>query len=134
MLGEQIGEAHGKRTGRRVIQSRGGGVRVEVSFEDSGKLVGVEVSGIATYWSEVRPDGTIHGEGQGVSIGKDGEMATWKGMGVGKFTGGGAVSYRGMLSYYSASPKLSRLNSVAAIFEFSVDASGNTHSKTWEWK
>ena len=134
MLGEVIGEAHGKRTGRRVIQSRSGGVRVEVSFEDTGKLLGVDISGIATYWSEVRPDGTIYGEGQGVGIGKDGDMATWRGMGVGKFTGGGAVSYRGMLSYYSTSPKLSRLNSVAAIFEFSVDASGNTHSKFWEWK
>jgi hypothetical protein len=64
----------------------------------------------------------------------DGQTATWKGQGVGKFLAGGAVSYRGAVYYTTASPKLARLNSVAAVFEFEVDAKGNTSSKTWEWK
>jgi len=67
-------------------------------------------------------------------IGADGNSATWKGQGVGRFLEGGAVSYRGAVYYSSASPGLARLNSVAAVFEFDVDAEGNTHSKLWEWK
>jgi hypothetical protein len=67
-------------------------------------------------------------------ITKDGDMATWRGQGVGKFTGGGAVSYRGAVYYSTAAAKLMRLNTVAAVFEFEVDAQGNTHTKLWEWK
>lgn len=131
MLGEQIGESHGKRTGRRVLPAEGG-FKVEVSFEESGKCLGLDYNGFGTYTSVPRPDGTLYGEGQGVMMTKDGDMATWKGAGAGKFVGGGAVSYRGALYYSSASPKLARLNVV--VFEFEVDASGNTHSKYWEWK
>ena len=133
MLGEQIGEARGKRTARRVL-SVDGGFKVEVAFEAAGKLLGMECNEIGTYWSASRPDGTLYGEGQGVVITKDGEMATWKGQGMGRFTGGGAVSYRGAVYYSTASAKLARLNTVASIFEFDVDAEGNTHAKLWEWK
>ena len=133
MLGEQISEAQGKRTARRVL-STDAGFRVEVSFEDNGKLLGIASNNIGTYCSMNRPDGSLYGEGQGVTITEDGEMATWKGAGVGRFTGGGAVSYRGGIYYSTASAKLSRLNTVAAVFEFDVDAQGNTKSKIWEWK
>ncbi len=133
MLGEQIYEGRGKRTARRVV-SVTGGFSAEVSFESAGKMLGVEVNEIGTYTSSSRPDGTLYGEGQGVILAQDGSSATWKGAGVGKFTGGGGVSYRGAVYYSTASPKLARLNSVAAVFEFEVDAEGNTHSKLWEWK
>jgi hypothetical protein len=130
MLGEQIAESRGKRTVRRVLPDG----KVEVSFEDAGKLLGIDAGGPGTYWAEIRADGTLYGEGQGIMVTKEGETATWRGMGVGRFSAGGGVSYRGAISYYSTSPKLARLNSVAAIFEFEVDAAGNTSSKTWEWK
>ena len=133
MLGEQIGESRGKRTARRVL-SVDGGFKVEVSFESIGKLLGLDVNEVGTYCSASRPDGSLYGEGQGVVLLPDGEGVTWKGQGVGKFVGGGAVSYRGAVYYSSVSPKLARLNTVAAVFEFEVDAQGNTHSKLWEWK
>jgi hypothetical protein len=133
MLGELISESRGKRAARRVL-STSPGFRVEVSFEASGKVLGMDPQTIATYWSEARPDGSLYGEGQAVVITRDGEMATWKGQGVGKFLAGGAVSYRGAVYYSTASPKLARLNTVAAVFEFEVDANGNTSEKTWEWK
>ena len=41
MLGEQIAESHGKRTGRRVLSTEGGSFKVEVSFESTGKLLGI---------------------------------------------------------------------------------------------
>jgi len=133
MLGEQIGESRGKRTGRRVL-SVDHGFKVEVAFESVGKVLGIDGNEIVTYWSESRPDGSLYGEGQGIFLGHDGSNATWKGQGVGKFVGGGAVSYRGAVYYSTASPKLARLNTVAAVFEFEVDAEGNTHSKLWGWK
>ena len=46
----------------------------------------------------------------------------------------GAVSYRGAIYFNTATPKFARLNAVATVFEFEVDAEGNTHSKLWEWK
>jgi len=64
----------------------------------------------------------------------DGGMATWKGAGIGKFGGGGAVSYRGAVYYTTASPQLARLNAVAGVFEYEVDVEGNTQTKLWEWK
>lgn len=133
MLGEQIYESRGKRTGRKVL-SVDDGFKVEVSFESSGKLLGVDTNEIGTYWSGARPDGSLYGEGQGVVLAADGTSATWKGSGVGKFEEGGAVSYRGAVYYSASAPKFARLNNVVQVFEFHVDAEGKTHTKGWEWK
>jgi hypothetical protein len=133
MLGEQISESHGTRTARRVL-STSPTFKVEVSFEANGKLLGMDAHSIVTYWSEGRPDGSLYGEGQAVVVTQDGDTATWKGQGVGKFLDSGALSYRGAVYYSTASPKLARLNTVATVFEFEVDADGNTAEKSWEWK
>ena len=132
MLGEQLGESKGKRTVRRVLSIDP--LTVEVSFEDSGHMLGVATNGMGTYTSVARPDGSIAGEGQGVMMTPDGEGITWKGSGVGKFGPGGSVSYRGMLYYRTPSQKLARLNNACGVFEYDVDPAGNTTSKVWEWK
>jgi len=134
MLGEQIAEGRGKRTGRRVLSTEGGGFRMEVSFEGDGKILGSDYHEVGTYWSEPRPDGTLYGEGMGVVVTPDGGTATWKGAGVGKFGQGGTVSYRGAVYFTTSTPKLARLNSCVTLFEFEVDPQGNTHTKNWEWK
>jgi len=133
MLGEILGESHGKRTARRVLATSPR-LKLEVSFEDSGQILGNAYNGITTYWAESRPDGSLYGEGEGVYILQNGESITLKGAGAGTIKAGGAVSYRGAVYFSASSLKLARLNTVAAIFEFEVDASGNTHSKFWEWK
>ena len=132
MLGEQISETKGKRIVRRVISTDP--ATVEVSFEDSGQMLGVPTTGMGTYTSTVREDGSIHGHGEGLNMTQDGETITWKGMGVGKFGPGGAVSYRGMLFFRTTSEKLARINNACGAFEYDVDPSGNTISKVWEWK
>ena len=132
MLGEQIGEGKGKRTGRRVLQVEPQFL-VEVSFEDASTLLGVSGMNIGTYASSNRPDGTLSGQGQGVFATVDGEIVTWKGIGAGKLSGNGAVSYRGCLTYSTSSTKLARLNSIAGVFEFEVDPAGNTTTKVWAW-
>jgi len=133
MLGEQIGEETGKVMARRVL-SVDGGTKVEVSLQTTGKLVGIETRNTITYWAGIRQDGSLYGEAQGLVVGKGGERATFKAQGVGKLLDGGAVSYRGAQYFYSDSPKLSRLNSIAVVFEYEADAEGNTKSKYWEWK
>jgi len=132
MLGEIIGETTGKRVLRRVLS--GDPLRVEVSFEESGSIIGVATTGFGTYQSAVRPDGTIYGEGNGAIITADGELATWTGSGQGTFGAGGAVSYRGILYFRTASQKLAQLNGAPGVFEYEVDPSGNTHTKIWAWK
>ena len=133
MLGEQIADFRGRRTGRRVLSIESG-FKVEVSFEDRGKCLGFDGGNIGTYSSAPRADNSLFGEGQGVLITAEGEIASWKGLGSGKFVGGGAVSYRGALVFNTTSQKLARLNGIAGVFEFEVDGEGNTHTKMWEWK
>jgi len=132
MLGDVIGEGKGKRTARRVVATEP--FKIEVSFEDVGTLLGVPGMNIGTYVSWPKPNGSLHGSGEGVFATADGEMVTWRGMGVGRFASAGAVSYRGVLSYSTGSQKLARLNTIAGVFEFEVDVNGNTNSKIWEWK
>lgn len=132
MLGDLLGEEHGKIVGYRVLSTAG--PRVEVSFRASGKILGVETMSMGTYVSVAAPGGSMHGEGQGFVTTGDGEMATWSGSGVGKLKPGGAASWRGAIFYQTTSPKLARLNGIAAVFEFEVDSADNTSSRMWEWK
>ena len=53
MLGELLGETRGKRIVRRVLSSDP--VKVEVTFEDSGKMPGVEVNGFGRALISPRP-------------------------------------------------------------------------------
>jgi hypothetical protein len=132
MLGEQISETKGRRIVRRVLSVDP--PTAEVSFEDSGNTLGVPTTGMGTYTSIVRADGSIFGQGQGISMTADGEGINWTGTGLGHFGPGGAVSYRGMLFFRTTSQKLARLNNTCGAFEYEVDASGATVSKIWEWK
>src|ERR1035438_7488929 len=84
MLGEQIGEGKGKRSYRKVVSAEGGTFSIEVSFESTGKMLGVDAHEIGTYCSQPRADGSLYGEGHGVVLTADGGVATWKGGGVGK--------------------------------------------------
>ncbi len=132
MIGEKIGETKGKRLVRRVISTEP--PTVEVTFEDSGQMLGVATTGLGTYTSVIAADGGIFGEGQGISTTQEGEGIAWKGTGIGKFGADGAISYRGMLFFKTTSVKLARLNNACGAFEYDVDSSGNTVSKMWEWK
>jgi hypothetical protein len=132
MLGDQIGESNGRRIVRRMLSAEP--PTAEVSFEDTGNMLGVATSGSGTYTSVIRPDGSIFGNGQGLIITSDGDGITWTGSGLGRFGPGGAVGYRGMLFYRTTSQKLARLNNMCGAFEFETDGAGNTNARVWEWK
>jgi hypothetical protein len=132
MLGEQLGESKGKRIVRRVLSSDP--LTMEVTFEDSGTMLGIATSGFGTYTATVRADGSIYGEANGAFVSSEGDAVTWKATGLGKLMPGGAVSYRGMLYYRTTAEKFLRLNTVGGVFEYDADPAGNTTSKVWEWK
>ena len=134
MQGEKIAEESGKVTSQRVLPNPNGGPKMETSFQASLTLLGAKATNRGTYCSVVRPGETLYGEGQGIVIGEEGDMATWIGQGVGTMKKDGSVSYRGAVYYQTSSAKWSPLNSVAAIFEYEVDAQGNSRSQFWEWK
>src|SRR5436309_15487737 len=117
MQGDKIAETSGKVTSQRVLPNPGGSPRMESSFAASGKLLGVDETETGTYWAAVRPDGTLYGEGQGIIMGKEGDVATWVGQGVGTIKKGGAGSYRGAVYYQSSSSRWSRRISVAGALE-----------------
>lgn len=134
MLGEVLGEEKGKITGSRVLPSEGQGPIVETSTQGSGKVLGVEYTSMDTYCTNLAQGGMLHGEGRGIIMTKDGEMASWTGQGVGKPKGGVAGSFRGAMYFQTTSQKLARLNTVAALYEFEVEEDGSYRGKLWEWK
>jgi hypothetical protein len=74
MIGDQIGDSKGKRTVRRVISVEP--PTAEVSFEDTGAMLGIATSGMGTYTSTVATDGSLHGTGQGLMMTADGDAIT----------------------------------------------------------
>ncbi|HEY3115724.1 MAG TPA: hypothetical protein VGK54_03190 [Chloroflexota bacterium] len=134
MLGDKIVDATGKVSGTRVLPSEGSGPRVEVSFTQMDKVLGTEATEMGTYVSTVQADGTVYGEGQGVLMGKGGEMASWRGGGVGRFKQDGSISFRGAIYYQSGHPAWSKLSSMVGVFEYEQSATGDTKGQVWEWK
>lgn len=133
MLGEILSETKGKVTSQRVLSAEG--PKLEASFTSVGKLKGVDITEMATFWSIPRPGGALFGEGSGVMMTMDGENVTWRGNGIGKFGQGGKVIWRGAVFLQTASSgKLASANNTVAVFEFEADAMGNTTEKSWEWK
>jgi hypothetical protein len=133
MLGDQIGEERGQVLARRVLRSEGS-PQVEVTFEARGTLCDVDTTDMGTYVATIQPDGSLLGEGQGLIRGASNEVAAWTGGGAGHFTEDGGVSWRGALYFQSQSPAFARLNGIAVVFEYQVDASGKTESTLTEWK
>jgi len=63
----------------------------------------------------------------------DGEGATFRGVGVGKFVRPGVTSWRGSLFYETASAKLAQLNGIAVVFEYEVDEGGKSEGRFYAW-
>jgi hypothetical protein len=136
MLGEKVGEFQGKITGQRVLPPEEARPKFETTVEIRGTILGVSSTLVATYWSVLRLDGRLYGEnpGQGVLVTGNGDMALFRGTGLGRFTGSGAaVSFRGAAYWETTSQKLARLNQAAHVFEWDVAESGEAHFTLWEW-
>jgi hypothetical protein len=134
MLGEMIGEMTGKWVGQRIVKHPGGEPMLERTFEEKGKILGVEVTFLATTWSKDRPQGGMFVRGHGIMMTKSGEKAKLHGSGIIIPGKGSGMSIRGVRYLQTTAPSLSRLNNVALVFEIEVTPDGMMQEKMWEWK
>lgn len=130
MLGVQIEEGRGKRTGRRLLSTNP--LNMEATAEEEATIVGVRGNTIITYTATIKPDGSLDGIGDGVFIAPGGDIITWKGIGTGRYTESGSIQYCGSVSFSTTAQKFMKLNAVSGVFQWEIDAEGNTHSKMWE--
>jgi hypothetical protein len=134
MLGDKIGDLRGQNISTRVLPDEGHGPRMEITDQETGTMYGVQVTSTVTYIGTMRPNGTISGDAVGITMGENGEAATFRGSGVGTFIRPGVTTWRGTLFFETESKKLSKLNGIAALFEYTTDESGKTEGHLFEWK
>jgi hypothetical protein len=131
---EVIIEEKGAITGTRILEiEEGKSPTFEVSFQGTGKILGVEFTDQGTFSATPRPSGVLYGEGRGVSMTNDGDMVVWTAQGVGKPLGPVAASWRYSIFFQTASEKLGRLNGVLGVGRFEIDENGNATNTAWEW-
>ena len=134
MLGERLGEASGKITGIRVLPTEGQQIKLEVSFQGQGTLLGQSITDFGTYWQTMRPGGTLYGEGHVLMLSSTGDVADWVGGGVGRAIGAGfKASYGVYGSFQSAQGALERLGTVATAIEYETEEDGSYRWQLWEW-
>jgi hypothetical protein len=134
MLGDQIGDVRGQSISTRVLADEGHGPRMEITDQGTGSLYGVSMTSTVTYVGTLRPNGTLAGDAHGIVMSADGDSATFRGRGVGKFVRPGVTSWRGALFYETASKKLAKLNGIAVMFEYEIDEGGKSEGHFTEWK
>lgn len=136
MLGELIFESTGKIVGQHVLSVENGILKLEITAAGSGTIRGgTEMTETWTYWTIQRSDGTSAGEGQGMMMTRDGEVATATGRGEGKKNETGKIRYPGVIFFTTnAKDKLAFLNHMIGVNEYEVGESGGYTFKCWEWK
>ncbi len=137
MLGQKIGEEKGRVTSRRVLPGEDPRyLKMEISFEAEGTVLGLQGGNIGTYTIFNRVGSQIYGEGQGIFMAKDGTSAIWNGHGVGLPTGDGMGVKFAFSVAYQADPNgpLAALNNVLVIGEHTAAGDGSATSTLYEWK
>ncbi len=134
MIGDMVAELTGNVVGQRLTRHYGGDLKIERTMELKGKVLGTDVTIIATFWSKERSQGGIFVKGNGIMMTETGEKAVLHGSGVSVPREGAGWSMRGVRYLQTASPALNRLNNVALVFEIEIDPDGTVHDKMWEWK
>jgi hypothetical protein len=137
VLGEKLGEEQGRVTSRRVLKGDEAGsfVRVEISFEAQGTLLGVQYMNIGTYEIMERGPGQMYGEGQGIIQGTGGENGIWNGHGVGEDAGNGVLKFAASIAFQTTTAAWTKLNGVLVVVEHSINMMDNSAQSTlYEWK
>jgi hypothetical protein len=128
MLGEQITEFKGKITSQRVLESEGPTMETSLSFTTVRVTPAKET---VTFGGKPTSPGVIHGEGQGVIMAAETEVATFPAEAFGRISPSRGVKSRGAhFNRTSSNGKLEFLNNVVGIFESEIDSEGNVAQKT----
>ena len=122
-----VGELLLKSGGMRVLPSKEN-IAIEESFHGSGKIIGIEVTDTRSVIIEC-----LQGEGQGIMMTKDGEMATYARHGVGWPNERGGHTVRAAMLFKTTSQRLERLNKIIVVSELKENEDA-TRERLWEWK
>jgi hypothetical protein len=134
VLGELFGEASGKITGTRVLPSEDGQIKIEVSFQGQGTLLGQPITDLGTYTQTMRPNGTLYGEGHVLMLAQDGSVADWIGGGVGRQIGAGWKGTYGVFgSFQTATGSLADVAKTANAIEYETEEDGSYRWQAWHW-
>lgn len=136
MLGNKVWEGTGRTTGNRVLPGDDFRyVKLEISFEGMGKMLGMDASNMGTLTAFERVAGQMYAQGQGILMTTDGQSAIWNGQGVGHPTGDGmGISFRYAVAF-QADPggPLAALNGSLFVGEYESAADGTWTDALWEW-
>jgi hypothetical protein len=135
MIGDMIGELTGKVVGQRIVRRHHTGeLKIERTIESKGKILGTDVTFIATTKSMERPQGGMFTDGNGIVMTLNGEKVILHGSGISITGKGPGMTMRGIRYAQTTSPTLGRLNNAALVFELEMMPDGTIHDKWWEWK
>lgn len=136
MLGDKIGEFSGGPGTSRVLPGDDHRyVKLEISFQDQGTLLGGGGVNMGTITLFERVPGQIYSEGRGIFQGGNGGVI-WNCIGVGTMSGEGMAGQARVAVAFQAPTEgpLARLNGVLGVLEQTVAADGSTKTTVWEWK
>ncbi len=134
MIGEMLGELTGKVVNQRIVHHYGSELKLEKTMETRGKVLGEEVTLLATFWVKERPQGGTFSMGHGIIMTKNGGKVIAKGSGISVPGTGPGMHMRGVRYMQTDVPALSRLNNIAVLFEIEVSPDGMVKDKWYEWK
>ena len=127
MLGDKAGTLTLKETSKPIASGKYGLPAMETHNVGSGKLVGHDVVGRATFTAAMRPDGSWLGKYHAGLIACAEGVATFIYNGVGNMTEAGGVSFKGGASFETTSEALSELNGKYYMFTYESDTEWNLH-------
>jgi hypothetical protein len=133
LVEEQISEMKGKVVSRRVLEVEG--PTMETTVEADGTYKEIQVHEILTFVGSPLSGTVFHGEGKGIIMTTQGELAVYTGKGTGTIKTSGVTSWRGAVFFSTLSNgELKFLDKSIGVFEAEIDSQGNFSEKTWEWK
>lgn len=137
MLGDKLWEGAGGTLGTRVLPGDDFRyVKLELTIEGRGRLLGMEAGNTGTFTAFERVSGQMYAQGQGILTTSDGASAIWNGHGVGRPTGDGmgiALRYAVAVQADPAGP-LAALNGALMVGEFESAADGSWTDSGWAWQ
>ena len=74
------------------------GPTIETSVSARGSVKGIQVSETLTYVARLTSSGVLHGEGNGVIMAGESDLAAYSGEGVGRLTSSGTI-WHGAIFY-----------------------------------
>jgi hypothetical protein len=134
MLSEKLGSERGHVTSRRVLPGEGMRyMKLEISFESEGEVMGVKGQNIGTFTVVERGPGQMYAEGQGIVMLETGEGGIWNGHGVGQMSEDGTIRIASAIAVQTTSEKLASINHQLLLAETHAHPDGAIHADFYGW-